>query len=87
MMIHGLMIRGLLARSAAAMAPPPPVQWKAICRSVIAVRPVLSVRAVAALAALAALVVTLVALAVLRRLRRLTAGNERRQPIDAAFVI
>ena len=84
MMIHGLMIRGLLARSAAAMAPPPPVQWKAICRSVIAVRPVLSVRAVAALAAL---VVTLVALAVLRRLRWLTAGNERRQPIDAAFVI
>lgn len=78
-MIHGLMI----ARSAAAMAPPPPVQREAICRPVIAVRPILPVRDIAALAAL---VVTLVALAVLRLLLRLTAGNERRQPIDAAFV-
>ena len=78
-MIHGLMI----ARSAAAMPPPPPVQREAICRPVIAVRPILPVRDIAALAAL---VVTLVALAVLRLLLRLTAGNERRQPINAAFV-
>ena len=66
-MIHGLMI----ARSTAAMAAPPPVQRKAICRSVITIRPILPVRGIAALAAL---VVTLVALAVLRLL--LTAGNE-----------
>jgi hypothetical protein len=76
----------LLARSAAAMAPPPPVQRKAICRPVIAVRSILPVRAIATLAALAGLVVTLVALAVLRRLLRLTAGNKRGQPIYAAFV-
>ncbi len=64
-MIHGLMI----ARSAATMAPPPPVQRKAICRPVIAVRPILPVRGITALAALVTLVM-------LRRLLRLTAGNE-----------
>ena len=72
-MIHGLMTGLMIARSAAAMAPPPPVQRKAICRPIIAVRPILPVRLIATLAAL---VVTLVALTVLRRLRRLTAGNE-----------
>jgi len=73
-MIHDRM----LTRSAAAMAPPPPMQREAILRSVIAVRTVRTVLAVR----------TIAALAVLRRLMlRLTAGDKRRQPFDVTFVV
>ena len=66
------MIHGVLARSAAAVPPAPPVQRKAILRSVIAVRAVLPMRPV---------------IAVLRLLRlRLSAGDERWQAIDVALV-
>ena len=66
----------MLARSAAAMAPPPPMQREAIRRSVIAVGTVLPVRTVATLALLRRLM-----------LLRLTAGDERRQPLDVTFVV
>lgn len=66
------MIHGVVARSAAAMPPAPPVQRKAILRSVIAVRAVLPLRPV---------------VAVLRLLMlRLSAGDERRQAVDVALV-
>ncbi len=67
------MIHGVIARSAAATLPPAPaVQRKAVLRSVIAVRAVLPVRAVVALLRLLLL--------------RLSAGDERRQPVDVALV-
>jgi len=66
------MIHGVVARSAAAMPPAPPVQRKAILRSVIAVRAVLPLRPV---------------VAVLRLLMlRLSAGDERWQAVDVALV-
>ena len=65
------MIHGVIARSAAAMPPAPPMQRKAILRSVITVRAVLPVRPV---------------VAVLRRLMlRLSAGDERWQAVDVAL--
>ena len=70
------MIHGMLARAAAtAMPPPPPMQRETILRSVIAVR---AVRAVLALRSV---------IAVLLLLLRLTAGDERRQPVDVALII
>lgn len=73
-MIHDRM----LARSAAAMPAPPPMERKTIRRSVIAVRTIGTVLPVR----------TIAALPVLRRLMlRLTAGDERRQPFDVAFVV
>jgi len=66
------MIHGVVARSAAAMPPAPPVQRKAILLSVIAVRAVLPLRPV---------------VAVLRLLMlRLSAGDERWQAVDVALV-
>jgi len=66
------MIHGVVARSAAAMPPAPPVQRKAILRSVIAVRAVLPLRPV---------------VAVLRLLMlRLSTGDERWQAVDVALV-
>jgi hypothetical protein len=68
----------MLARSAAAMPPPPPMQRETIRRSVIAVRTIGTVLPVR----------TIAALPVLRRLMlRLTAGDERGQPLDVAFVV
>ncbi len=71
------MIHGMLTRSAAAaMTPAPPMQRKAILLPVIAVRAVLTLWSVAVL---------------LLRLRllslRLTAGDERRQPVDIALIV
>lgn len=66
------MIHRVVARSAAAMPPAPPVQRKAILLSVIAVRAVLPRRPV---------------VAGLRRLMlRLSAGDERWQAVDVALV-
>jgi len=65
------MIHGVVARSAAAMPPAPPVQRKAILRPVITVRAVLPMRP---------------AVAVLRLLLRLSAGDERRQAVDVGLV-
>jgi hypothetical protein len=69
----------MVARSAAAMAPSPPMQRKTIRWSVIAVGTVgsaLPMRTIAALPVLRGLML------------RLTAGDERRQPVDvAAFVV
>src|SRR5215470_3947258 len=67
----GGMIHGVVARSAAAMPPAPPVQRKAILRPVITVRAVLPMRP---------------AVAVLRLLLRLSAGDERRQAVDVGLV-
>jgi len=69
----------MVTRSAAAMAPSPPMQRKTIRWSVIAVGTVGSVLPMR----------TIAALPVLRGLMlRLTAGDERRQPVDvAAFVV
>lgn len=68
----GGMIHGLIARSAAAMPPAPPVQRKAILRSVMAVRAVLPLRPV---------------VAVLRLLMlRLRSGDERWQAVDIALI-
>jgi len=67
------MIHGVLARStAAAMPPAPPVQRKAILRTVIAVRAVLPLRPVVALRSLLLL--------------RLSTGDERWQAVDVALV-
>ena len=67
------MIHGVVARSAAAtMTPAPPVQRKAILRSVITVWTVLPMRPVVALLRLLWL--------------RLRAGNERWQAVDVALV-
>lgn len=73
------MIRGrMVARSAAAMAPSPPMQREAIRRSVIAVGTIGTIGAVLPMR-------TIAALPVLRRLMlRLTAGDERGQPFDVA---
>lgn len=67
------MIHGVLARSTAATMPPaPPVQRKAILRTVIAVRAVLPLRPVVALRSLLLL--------------RLSTGDERWQAVDVALV-
>ena len=67
------MIHGMLARAAsAAMPPAAPVQRKAILRSVVAVRAVLTMRAAV--------------VALLRLLLRLTAGDERGQAVDVALI-
>jgi hypothetical protein len=72
------MVHGMLPRSAAAaMTPAPPMQRKAILLPVITVRAVLALRSVAVLLLLR-----------LRLLRlRLTAGDERRQPVDIALIV
>ena len=68
----------MVARSAAAMAPSPPMQRKTIRWSVIAVGTIGSVLPMR----------TIAALPVLRGLMlRLAASDERRQPIDVAFVV
>jgi CBS domain-containing protein len=69
----------MLARSAAAVPAPPPMEREAIRRSVIAVRTIGAILPVR----------TIAALPVLRRLMLLlTAGDERRQPFHvAAFVV
>jgi hypothetical protein len=67
------MIRGVVARSAAAAMPPaPPMQRKAILLPVKAVRPVLTLRPAGALLRLLML--------------RLSAGDERWQAIDVALI-
>src|ERR1700733_53690 len=58
------LIRPIVARTAAAMPPPPPVQGKPVRRPVIAVRPIAAALAIRALAVLRC------------ALLRLTAGNE-----------
>jgi hypothetical protein len=68
----------MLARSAAAVPAPPPMERKAIRRSVIAVRTVGTILPLR----------TIAALPVLRRLMLLlTAGDERRQPFDVAVFV
>ena len=75
---HGMIHHRMLARPAAAMPAPPPMQRKPIRRSVIAVRTVGTVWPVR----------TAAALAVLRWLvLRLAAGNERREPLHVTFVV
>jgi hypothetical protein len=68
----------MVTRSAAAMAPSPPMQWEAIRRSVIAVGTIGTVLPMR----------TIAALPVLRRLMLwLSAGDERGEPFDVAVAV